>query len=667
MRQALRHVIGGVCVVLLTAGIAWAQAGATAQINGTVRDTSGAVLPGVDVTVTQTDTNFTRSTVTDAEGNYLFSNLPTGPYRLQASLSGFRTFQRTGIVLQVNANPTIVIDMAVGEIAETVSVEAATPLVETRSPAVGQVIENDRIEELPLNGRNPTDLIVLAGAAVPQPALNATSRSMAGGQAFAVAGGQAFGVAYLLDGATHNNPYDNLNLPLPFPDALQEFRLETSTTNANNGMHSGASVNVVTKSGTNLLHGDLFEFVRNHRFNATNPFNAIDPATGERQGDGLSRNQYGGTLGGPIKTDRVFFFGAFQGTRLRETPADLFAFVPTAAMLAGDFTQYASAQCNTTGAVNLRAPFVNNRLNPALLSPAALKLTSHLPTTTDPCGRVTYSRSRPQDESQYVGKVDMQLSPNHSLFGRYMLTTSKWTPPFQLQPENTLVSSQGGRDNKAHSFTVGDTMVLSNATVNALRLAVNYTDVHRTHEPLGFDAPDLGIKTFTYIEDYLLVSVNNGGFQLGGGTESEARFKTPSFNISDDVTTIRGNHQFGFGGNVAYWTSLSQANVRSPGQFTFDGSITGLPLADFLQRPTAVAHPGDTELARHEAVLSRLLRTGHVEVVAEGDVQLRSAMGARARPADPQRRDLQLQRRSLQQQHQDDAVRQRTAWIPLSR
>jgi len=233
MRQGLRHVVAGLCVVLLTAGIAWAQAGATAQINGSVRDTSGAVLPGVDVTVTQTDTNFTRSTVSDAEGNYLFSNLPTGPYRLQATLSGFRTFQRTGIVLQVNANPTIPIEMAIGELAETVSVEAATPLVETRSPAVGQVIENERIEELPLNGRNATDLIALAGAAVPQPQLNATSRSMQGqGQAIAVAGGQAFGVAYLLDGATHNNPYDNLNLPFPFPDALQEFRLETSTTNA---------------------------------------------------------------------------------------------------------------------------------------------------------------------------------------------------------------------------------------------------------------------------------------------------------------------------------------------------------------------------------------------------------------------------------------------------
>ena len=141
MRQALRQVASGLAIALLTAGTAWAQGGATAQISGTVHDSSGAVLPGVDVTATQTDTNFTRSTVTDEGGNYVLSNLPTGPYRLQAMLSGFRTFQRTGIVLQVNANPEIPIEMAIGELAETVSVEAATPLVETRSPAVGQVIE----------------------------------------------------------------------------------------------------------------------------------------------------------------------------------------------------------------------------------------------------------------------------------------------------------------------------------------------------------------------------------------------------------------------------------------------------------------------------------------------------------------------------------------------
>ncbi len=166
-----------------------------------------------------------------------------------------------------------------------------------------------------------------------------------GGQAFSVAGGLAFGVAYILDGATHNNPYDNLNLPLPFPDALQEFRAETSALTAQNGMHSGAAVNAVTKSGTNQFRGDAFEFFRHHSLNATDPF-AAKNADGNRKDDGLKRNQYGATLGGPIKTDRVFFFAGYQGTNTRVNPTDNRAFVPTAAMLAGDFTAFASAACN---------------------------------------------------------------------------------------------------------------------------------------------------------------------------------------------------------------------------------------------------------------------------------------------------------------------------------
>jgi hypothetical protein len=572
-------VAAGALLVLLATTSLSAQIGSTAQITGTVRDESGGVLPGADVTAIQTDTAVRRSVVTDQEGAYTLSNLPIGPYRLEVSLPGFRAFSRTGIVLQVNANPLVNVTLSLGDLAETVSVEAAAPLVETRSPSIGQVIENERIEELPLNGRQATDLIVLAGAAVPQG--GASSRSMQGGVAIAVAGGQSFGVAYLLDGAMHNNPYDNLNLPLPFPDAMQEFRVETSSTTANNGMHSGASVNAVTKSGTNLFHGDLFEFFRDHRFNATNPFNQIDRATGERQGDGLNRNQFGGTLGGPVQTDRIFFFGAYQRTRLRETPADLFAFIPTAAMLAGDFTTFASAQCNAGGSIALRTPFVNNRIDPRLFSPAALKIVDRLPKTTDPCGRVNFSRSRPEDEAQYLGKVDVQITPNHSIFGRYMVTTATVTPPLRLQSDNLLVSTQGGRDNIAHSLTIGDTTVLSSTMVNALRFAYNNTDIHRIHEELGFSAPDLGIRTYSYLDNYMLMNIT-GGFNLGGGTESEARFQTPSYMMGDDLTWIKGNHQFGFGGSMAYWKSLSRANVRSPGQFSFDGSVTRLGLADFL-------------------------------------------------------------------------------------
>ena len=582
MGRFARGLFCGLITLLAGAQLSFAQVGSTAQLTGTVRDSSGGVLPGATVVATQTATGFKREIVTDSSGLFVLSNLPIGPYRLEVSLTGFRTYRQTGIVLQVNANPEINVTLPLGQATETVSVQGAAPLVETRSPGIGQVIENERIEALPLNGRNAVDLITLAGAAVPQPALDATSRSMQGGKAIGVAGGQGFGVAYVLDGATHNNPYDNLNLPLPFPDALQEFRLETSSTTATNGMHSSAAVNAVTKSGTNVFHGDLFEFLRNHRFNATNRFNAVDPITGKRADDGLSRHQFGGTFGGPLRLDKIFFFGAYQGTRLRETPANLFAFVPTAAMRTGDFTQYASAACNTGGAVTLRPPFVGNQVNPARLSPAALSITEHLPSTTDPCGRYNYSQSRPQDEAQYLAKVDAQLSQNHSLFGRYMLTTVSWTPPLQLQPQNILVSSLGGRDNKAFAFTAGDTLVLSNNTVNAFRVAYNKTDIHRTHEQIGFSAPDVGVNIYSYLEKYLLVNVTGGGFQLGGGTESEATFQTPSYQISDDLTMVRGSHQYGFGASVAFWKSLSQANVRSPGQFTFNGSLTGLPLADFM-------------------------------------------------------------------------------------
>src|SRR5687767_5050925 len=193
--------LAGVLLVLVAVAVASAQVGSTAQISGTVRDASGGVLPGADVTATQTDTGARRSVVTTETGAFALTNLPIGPYRLEVALPGFRSFSRTGIVLQVNANPQVDVTLSLGDLTETVAVEAAAPLIETRSPSIGTVIENERIEELPLNGRQATDLIVLAGAAVQTD--SASTRSMAGGVGIAVAGGQSFGVAYMLDGAMH--------------------------------------------------------------------------------------------------------------------------------------------------------------------------------------------------------------------------------------------------------------------------------------------------------------------------------------------------------------------------------------------------------------------------------------------------------------------------------
>ena len=334
---------------------------------------AGAVLPGVTVTATQTDTGLTRSVVTDADGTYVLPNLPTGPYRLEATLQGFRTYSQTGIVLQVAATPSINVVLGIGSLEETVSVEAAAPLVDVRSAGISDVVDNERILELPLQGRQVTDLIVLAGAAVQTGVVG--SRNFPGGVTISVAGGVPTGVGYLLDGATHNSPQSNVNLPMPFPDALQEFRVATSGLSAQNGMHASASVNAVTKSGTNTFHGNAFEFLRHRALNATSPFALIGP-DGKRKDDGLLRNQFGGTAGGPIVRDRLFFFGGYQGTALRFRPADQIAFVPTRAdarrrLHGGHLTRMHGRQADQSWRRLRREPHQSRALQPGRDEPGA--------------------------------------------------------------------------------------------------------------------------------------------------------------------------------------------------------------------------------------------------------------------------------------------------------
>src|SRR2546430_2772259 len=399
MKRVLMCLFCMASVCGLSSGLVWAQA--TAQISGSVKDQSGAVLPGVEITATQTGTGIARTTVTNETGSYVLPNLPLGPYRVEAALPGFRSYVQMGIVLQVNSSPEINIQLAVGQVSEQVEVQANAALVETRNVGVGQVIENERILELPLNGRQVTDLITLSGAAV-QTIQSATdkNRSMPGSVPMSVAGGFSSGTVYVLDGAMHNDPWNNLNLPLPFPDALQEFKVETGTLSAQSGQYSGAAVNSVTKSGTNDFHGDLFEFVRNDLFNARNYF--------ARKGSTLKRNQFGGTAGGPIIRNKVFFFGGYQGTTLRQDPADVRSFVPTAAMLAGDFTAFTSPTCNAGRQIMLRAPFVNNRIDPALFSKAAVALSKLVPKSNDPCGSIIRGNQSTENDHMAVGKIDYQ-------------------------------------------------------------------------------------------------------------------------------------------------------------------------------------------------------------------------------------------------------------------
>ena len=569
----IREVVVSAFVVVLTTTSAWAQA--TAELNGRVTDESAAVLPGVTVAATQTATGFTRTVVTDAAGAWTMPNLPIGPYKLEVSLQGFRTYVQTGIVLQVDARPTINVALALGNVEETISVEGAAPLVDVRSAGISTVVDQERIVELPLQGRQVTDLIILAGAAVETDRPN--SRNFQGGVNISVAGGLQFGVAYTLDGAVHNDPQNSASLPLPFPDALQEFRVATSGLAAQSGMRSAASVNAVTKSGTNTLHGNAFEFLRDRRFNAKSPFAAIGP-DGKRFDDGLKRNQYGGTVGGPIVRDKLFYFAGYQGTRTRQTPPDLIAFVPTAAMLAGDFTTFASAACQGRQ-VNLGAGFVGNRIDPARFSPAALKMAGFLPKTTDPCGQITYSQPDDRDEGQYVGRMDYQLGANHSVFGRYMASRDKKPSAFG-KTGNILTTRNPKIDNLAQSLTLGDTKIFGSNTVNALRFAFNRTAVNRDNDPY-FDPPSLGIKAATYVPGSMIVVVT-GGFQIAAATSTRGIADNNSFQLNDDLTLVKGDHQIGLGASVAHFRVSFRTWARGGGQWTFTGQAAGLGLADML-------------------------------------------------------------------------------------
>ena len=365
---------------------------------------------------------------------------------------------------------------------------------------------------------------MLAGAAVEMGRPN--NRSFQGGVNIAVAGGMSFGVSYLLDGALHNDPQNAAGLALPFPDALQEFRVATSGLNAENGVRSGASVNAVTRSGTNRFSGNAFEFYRGARFNAISRFAPIGP-DGEQMDDGLTRNQFGGTIGGPVIRDRLFFFGAYQGTKTTQEPASLLARVPTAQMLAGDFTTFASAACQGGAAVTLRAPFVGNRVSPSLLSPAAVNLAGRLPQTTDPCGETLYSIPLDRSEGQFVGRVDYQLSANHSIFGRYMATSDNTLAAFE-RTNNPLTTTEPALDNLQQALTIGDTQVFGTNAVNSLRFA--YTDTYVDRQNAFFDPSDLGARAYSYIPDQMTLNVT-GGFNIGGSTAAKGIAQQPDLRL----------------------------------------------------------------------------------------------------------------------------------------
>jgi Carboxypeptidase regulatory-like domain/TonB dependent receptor len=569
--KVLRPIVMIVLFSLAAGGTGWAQAVAGSQISGVVRDTSGAAIPGAEVTVTKTDTAMVRTVFTGSDGAYVLPNLPVGPYQLKVVLQGFNTYVRDGIVLQVSTNPEINVTLGVGAISEQVTVTANASLVETHSTGVGQVIDNQRVLEMPLNGRQATELIFLSGLATAAPAGDLNTNKNFPTVTISVAGGQANGITYIMDGGTHNDPFNNLNLPTPFPDALQEFKVETSALPARYGHHAASAVNVVTKSGSNTVTGDAFEFLRNWRFNARNYF------APER--DSLNRNQFGGTVGAPIVRNKLFFFGGFQGKDEKSNPATTISFAPTAAMRAGDFTAIASPACNNGRQLTLTGGFVGNKVDASKLSPVALNFLKHVPVPDDPCGKLQYGIPNNNTEQQGLGKLDYMISGKQQMFTRYYY--AHYDNPATYDGTNVLTLSRTGQDNQVHSVVVGHNYVLSSNSLNSLHVTYNRT-LNDRPMPSFFSATDLGSNIFSLVPGYMGISVTGNGFSVGAGGTNPGYFNSKTFQLADDFDVIRGAHQFSIGGNWIHSNIETLNNRPTNGQFTFNGQGTGLSLADFM-------------------------------------------------------------------------------------
>ena len=566
--------IAGLLVAFIVVSVFARAQGSTAQINGSVRDSSGLAVAGAEIKATQTATGVIRNATSDGEGGYVLPNLPIGPYVVEITKAGFSKYVQSGVVLQVNSNPTVDAALKVGSVSEQVTVEANAALVETRSTGVGTVVDNQRVLEMPLNGRQATELIFLAGMAnIGQNVGPINSVRNYPTVVISVAGGIGNGISYSLDGANHNDPANNLNLPLPFPDALQEFKVETSALPAQYGYHSAAAVNAITKSGTNQFHGTLFEFLRNGDFNARNTF-AITRDT-------LKRNQFGGVIGGPIKKDRLFFFAGWQDTIQKSTPPQTIAYVPTPAMLNGDFTQFASAACQ---GANRTLPaalgFVNNQIAPARLNPAAFKIAARIPTATDPCGKITFGLVTNPTENLGVTRLDWQKNDKQSIFGRFSVANQD--SPTTFDGKNGLTLNTNAAHSRVYALALSETYLFSPTVISSLHFGATRTELPKYVDNFA-SWKDLGVNANSFQANNPRISVTGNGFAIGSGSAIVSLpYSGPNLSFAEDLSVVRGAHQYGFGGSFLRNTMNLNSGINATGLLTFNGSVTGLSLADFL-------------------------------------------------------------------------------------
>jgi hypothetical protein len=581
-----------VAVAMLVFGLfvaeAFGQISGTGSIQGTVADSSGAVVPHVKVTITEDATQVQHTVTTNGEGFYNFPNTSIGTYTLTVAAQGFQGYKQPGIVLDVASSIKINVSMVVGSEGQTVEVQAAGVTLQTEDATFKQTIDQRTITELPLNGRQITSLITLAGASTPSTGLTQGNKGFFSSVSPQIAGGQGNQSDYRLDGGDNNDYSSNTSFAFPFPDAVAQFTVETSALGAQSGLHPAGVINVVTRSGSNQWHGAAFDFIRNNYINATNYFSTIK--------DQLHQHQFGGTLGGKILRDKLFFFAGYQRLVSSSASASTTATVPTAANLLGDFSAQETAPCNTVqvggkpGAIQLYNPTTgallpNDVINPSFFNATSLAIMKGLPQAENACGTVHFSIPVLQTENQFITRIDSTINAKHSLYGRYFV--DGYVTPAFFNPSNLLTTGNPGNTERAQTLTVGETWVASSKFVNSLHLTATRRTNSRGPADQGVNATTYGIDAYQPVDKGF--RLQGAGFTLYCSTCATGIFNVNSFSVIDDVNYVLGKHQITFGGEFI----RAQLNVNnaftSNGTFNFSNvfsqkgpaqTITSVPAGD---------------------------------------------------------------------------------------
>jgi Carboxypeptidase regulatory-like domain len=586
-----------VCAVLLLSCAAFAQQ-ITGSIRGTALDPSGAVVKDATVTATQIETNLTRTTSTDHDGNYVLLELPVGHYRIEGEGKGFQKYVQEGISLSVNETLSVPLHLAVGVETQQILVQADAQLIQGTVTSLGKTVLQKEILDLPLNGRDFFQLGLLQpGVTDLTPGLREAGGSLRRGQAYAVNGQRPESNNFLIDGASNFNGVDGGAVLIPPVDAITEFRILTHSSNAEFGHSTGSTTNIITRSGSNQFHGALWEFLRNDAFDATNFFaTSAEP---------LKWNQFGASIGGPIRKDKTFFFGYYEGFRIRQGETQN-ATVPSIAERGGDFSAMCPPPPDGPGfdpdtglcknfdpahgqlggqLVNLFTftPYPFNQLTDFSPFAATQNVLNLIPEPNQGTNTFNFTETARKDSNQFGIRVDHYISPEDSLNFRYLFSDGNNFDPLSTSGAS-IPGFPVGEDHRAQNFVAQETHTFSPTIIGVARFSFlrnkSLFDEHLNHTTPG----SLGFGYDPSLEAAVgppFVQIN-GYNTVGDPITGPRNTYQNSFDYSGALTWIHGRHELKFGGGYQRTQINVLQGIATNGFFVFAGFPIDNAFASFL-------------------------------------------------------------------------------------